>query len=282
MAYTKSFADLVTAYDFAQHFFEGNVSAATDINSALFAVEDGVATYSDALTVARRFGQCLSDAILKTLSGQSFAGKTFSEAELRSMVTEFLPDAFRKIHGLVTAITSVAQDNLNKQAGIGLKSVTPEFRADKVDDLAAKFNSYETLDESEWVLDEPVKNASQSIVADAVKANAEFQYKSGLTPIIKRTMNGSCCDWCRNLAGTYKYPNEVPKDVYRRHSYCNCLVEYKGTSGDTNDVHSGRQGELTRRDEKNNRWRRGFNKDGAAKTAGGVIGQALVDLLDEK
>ena len=58
-----------------------------------------------------------------------------------------------------------------------------------------------------------------------------------MTPIIKRTGGFKCCKWCSSLYGIYKYPNEVPKDVYKRHENCTCTVEYIPSLSKRQNVH---------------------------------------------
>lgn len=72
-----------------------------------------------------------------------------------------------------------------------------------------------------------------------VRKNAEFHFKVGLTPKIIRKETGKCCKWCKNLVGTYRYL-DVPKDVYKRHQNCNCVVEYIPKKGIRQDVHTKR------------------------------------------
>ena len=55
--------------------------------------------------------------------------------------------------------------------------------------------------------------------------NVEHHSKLGLKPVVIRISSGKCCKWCDKIAGKYNYP-DVPKDVYRRHSHCDCIVEY--------------------------------------------------------
>lgn len=62
-----------------------------------------------------------------------------------------------------------------------------------------------------------------------------FHAKAGLKPKITRVVVGDCCDWCRALAGTYTYGDE-PEDIYRRHRYCRCRVEYSPGDGKRQDV----------------------------------------------
>lgn len=49
---------------------------------------------------------------------------------------------------------------------------------------------------------------------------------AGLDCYIIRNDHGGCCKWCSKLAGKYHYPEDVPKDVYRRHDNCGCTVTY--------------------------------------------------------
>ena len=91
----------------------------------------------------------------------------------------------------------------------------------------AKKVSDDSFENVQWVFDEPIKNFTQSVVDDTVKANVDFQYKLGMQPKIIRKSTGNCCDWCEALVGEYDYPDEVPKDVYRRHKFCRCTVEHR-------------------------------------------------------
>lgn len=129
------------------------------------------------------------------------------------------------------------QTLLNEQAGLSIKGIKPEINQDRIAGIINKISNYETFDQGKWLLDEPVVNFSQSVVDDTVKANADFQYKAGLRPKIIRTEAGNCCDWCKGLAGVYDYPN-VPQDVYRRHRFCRCTVDYHPGDGKKQDVWS--------------------------------------------
>jgi len=71
---------------------------------------------------------------------------------------------------------------------------------------------------------------------ESVKRNAEFVSDSGVKAYIIRTTTGKCCEWCTNIAGKYEYGQE-PKDIYRRHANCDCVVEYV-TDGKSQNVHT--------------------------------------------
>lgn len=90
-----------------------------------------------------------------------------------------------------------------------------------------------------WILgDGVITNYMQSFVDDTMKRNAEFQSKAGVQPKIVRKSPTKCCPWCDALVGEYKYPDDVPDDVYRRHDNCNCIVEFYPGDGTKQDVWS--------------------------------------------
>lgn len=90
-----------------------------------------------------------------------------------------------------------------------------------------------------WILGDGVlTNYMQSYVDDTMKRNAEFQSRAGVSPKIVRKSPTKCCPWCDALVGEYKYPDDVPDDVYRRHDNCNCIVEFFPGDGTKQDVWS--------------------------------------------
>ncbi|WP_246060403.1 hypothetical protein [Peptoniphilus catoniae] len=48
---------------------------------------------------------------------------------------------------------------------------------------------------------------------------------------------GNCCDWCKEVVGVYEYP-DVPKDVFRRHRYCRCTIDYAPRNWKIQNVHT--------------------------------------------
>lgn len=90
------------------------------------------------------------------------------------------------------------------------------------------------------LLESPLINMAQSFFDDYVQSNAKFRYLSGLKPTITRILTGKGCPWCKELTGSYVYPTDVPKDVYKRHDNCQCIVTYK-TAKSVQDVHTKRK-----------------------------------------
>lgn len=170
-------------------------------------------------------------------------GAAMSEASAANLSSAVLPDGrmywniadrvvrpmLEQDYQLLSEAAQSAQQTLNGAAGIGLRAQTAPLDSDRVDGILNRLCKEEQYDDVAWLLDKPVKTFSR-VVDDTLKANVDFQGKAGLRPRIIRTAESHCCKWCRNLAGTYAYP-DVPRDVYRRHNNCRCLVEYDPGSG---------------------------------------------------
>ncbi len=142
-----------------------------------------------------------------------------------------LRDVLLKDYEIGAELAGLAQQSLNEQAGLGLKATRANFAADRIDGLVEKFFGYDKTADGLWVLKDPMRTFSYAAVDDTARVNAEFQSKAGLRPRIIRCTDGHCCEWCSRMAGTYDYPGNVPRDVYRRHANCNCTVEYDPGGG---------------------------------------------------
>jgi len=141
-------------------------------------------------------------------------------------------------YDIITDVASEVQKALNEKAGIGIKAIQPELNQDRIDGIVNKLSEADAYDDVSWLLGEPIVNFSQSIVDDCIKANADFQYRAGLSPKIVRTSTGKCCDWCNQVVGTYEYHKvkNTGNNVFRRHRYCRCTVEYVPGDGKKQDV----------------------------------------------
>lgn len=145
-------------------------------------------------------------------------------------------------YDIITKYVADVQTNLNKVAELGIKAIPPDMNVeDKVQGIVNRVSGESSYDDIQWILQEPVKTFGRNVVDASISANVNFQGKAGLTPKIVRKATGSCCKWCMALAGTYTYP-DVPKDVYRRHDNCKCVVNYDPGKGKVQNVHSGKEG----------------------------------------
>lgn len=188
-------------------------------------------TYIGAEDYAEKVGEALAKAFSQNLSSAVLPdGKMYwniADRVVRPLLTED--------YNLVSNSAAQVQQALNEAAGLGLKAQTAPLNTDRIDGILNKLSDADQYDDVAWVLDEPVKTFSRSVVDDVLQANVNFQGKTGLRPKIIRKAEIKCCEWCSRMEGTYTYP-EVPIDVYRRHERCRCVVEYDPGSGKRKDV----------------------------------------------
>lgn len=143
-------------------------------------------------------------------------------------------------YGYISKYAQQVQDIINKNAGIGIKAVTAELNQDRINGIVDIVSGKDNFDDIKYMINEPVVNFGQAIVDDTVKANADFQFNSGLSPKIVRISEGGCCEWCDKIAGAYDYENvrNTGNDVFRRHKYCRCLVTYEAGGKRPENVHT--------------------------------------------
>lgn len=208
-------------------------------------VEQGNATYKEANEFAIEVGELLSGSFKKNLSSSVLPdGRMYY-----NIADRIIRDTLGNNYELVADISAKVQEILNKRAGIGIKAIKPKINEDKVRGIVDIVSGKEKYDEIAYMLGEPVVNFSQSVVNDAVRENADFQYKAGLSPKIIRTSTGKCCEWCDKLAGIYDYEavSDTGNNVFRRHKYCRCLVEYVPGDGKRQNVHTKQWRKETKR-----------------------------------
>nr|DAU93309.1 MAG TPA: hypothetical protein [Caudoviricetes sp.] len=214
-----------------QERFERDFGKSEIVRNAFAALKAKKATYKTANEFAIEVGEILSKALGASLSADKLPdGKMYYNIAQR-----LLTDVLGRNHELVSGYASDVQKNLNDEAKIGLKVQVPELNQDRIAGIVNRFSSEENFEDVSWLLGEPIVNFTQSIIDDSIQKNAEFHHQSGLQPEIVRKSYFHCCEWCQEVQGNYKYPR-VPKDVYRRHQHCRCIVDYDPKSGKVQDV----------------------------------------------
>ena len=212
--------------------FDQKTYSSQVLKKAVQTLADKKATYKDVNDFAIELGELLAATFKEHLTAD-----VLPDGKMYFNIAERIINAtFEKNHSLITSYAADVQTELNHLANISMKGQTPALNQDRIDGIVNRL-SEDDFDKIKWILDEPVINFSQSIVDDTIKANADFQAKSGLRPQIIRTANPGCCEWCERVIGTYVYP-DVPNDIYRRHRYCRCTVEYNPGDGKKQDVWS--------------------------------------------
>ncbi|MEG1181392.1 MAG: hypothetical protein RSD39_05115, partial [Oscillospiraceae bacterium] len=189
-------------------------------------IQTGGATYIDAEQYAHEVGKALANAFGKHLSSAALPNGRMEQSLAESILLPLLQEDYDTVSDAAMQV----QTSLNASAGIGIKAQTAPLNVSRVEGIIGRVSGAEHFDNISWMLNEPIVNFSQSIVDDTLRANVDFQGKTGLQPKVVRTAERKCCEWCSKLEGEYTYP-DVPKDVYRRHANCRCEVDYAPAAG---------------------------------------------------
>jgi len=216
-----------------QDRFERDFGKSEIVRNAFAALKGKKATYKTANEFAIEVGEILS----KALGASLIADKLPDGKMYYNIAQRLLSDVLGRNYEIISGYTRDVQKKLNTDAKISLKVQVPELNQDRIAGIVNRLASEEKFEDVSWLFGEPIVNFSQSIIDDSIQKNAEFHYKSGLQPEIVRKSFFHCCDWCQEVQGSYKYPR-VPRDVYRRHQHCRCIVDYDPKSGKVKDIWS--------------------------------------------
>lgn len=218
--------------DKIKYSFTDKLNRNQKVKSIQTKIDNSTATYVDAQSYSIAISELLAQSFKENITSDLLPdGKMYY-----NIAERILNDTLGNNHKLISDITLQIQESLNNRAGIGLKSVNVPVDTHRIKSMINKVSSADKYDDVMWMLNEPVVTFSQNIVDDILKANIEFQGKSGMKPTVTRVVHGHTpCDWCLGLAGKYIYP-DVPTDVYHRHDRCKCTVSYDPGDNSKQDV----------------------------------------------
>lgn len=219
-----------------QSDFQSDFGKSKIISEIYKKIEDGTATYVDANEFAIEIGEMLSGVLQKYLYSDVLPdGRMYYNIAKR-----ILQPTMEKNYEMAAATSMEVQSLINQANGIGIKAIKPALNQDRIDGIVNVVSGKEHFDDIAYMLGEPIINFTQSVVDDTIRENADFQYEAGLSPKIKRTVTGGCCEWCSNLAGTYEFAEvrNTGNQVFRRHKNCRCIVEYDPGNGKRQNVHT--------------------------------------------
>ena len=217
--------------DFKRMFDESNI-----IRKIYKELDLKKATYKEANEFAIEVGEILTKAFQQNISSDILPdGKLYY-----NIAERILTPTLEQNHEIVSAFSQDVQSILNEKVGIGIKPVKPEINQDRIQGIIDIVSGKDKYDDIAYMLGDPIVNFTLAVVDATVRANADFQYKAGLNPKIRRTSTGKCCEWCDKLAGIYNYEevSDTGNKVFRRHKNCRCLVEYDIGNGKRQNVHT--------------------------------------------
>lgn len=193
------------------------------IQSVLKKIEGGTAKMEEVALLSKQLGRRASQAIGAHVNVAALPdGKMYY-----NIADTILSGVLKDNYDIINSAAAECQKALDSQAGINIRPQQAEFPAERVQAVA---NAASIPDITEEVMirrmTAPAQNITESFYNDYVQKNVKFRSNAGLDCYIIRNDHGGCCKWCSKLAGKYHYPEDVPKDVYRRHDNCGCTVTY--------------------------------------------------------
>lgn len=228
--------------------FHNSIKSNAKLNHLQKKVEDEKATYVDVNEYASIISSCMKNAFSKYMKSENLPdGRCYYNiAERIVSATE------HEQYELIADFAENVQALLNKKAQIGLKAQRASEDKEAVKSLSNVASNAREYDHVAKSVSQSVERMGKNIVDRSVQQNAEFQVKAGLNPKIIRKTDGNCCEWCSRIAGIYDYPNNVPKEIYRRHNNCSCTVEYDPGSGRRQNIWNKQWRDETESDRINN------------------------------
>ena len=207
-----------------------------EINKMFGILKSEKGTYKTAHDFSVRVGELLLEVFEDNLTPNSLPNETL----YYNIVERVIEPMLRKSGNEIADFSVQVQETLNKKSKIGIKGIKPQISEDRIKGITQQVSSKTTLKLAMSELNAATLCFLQAVVDEAAHANADFQWKAGLSPKIIRTSTGHCCEWCNNLAGTYEYDevSDRGNDVYRRHKHCRCIVEYDAGDGLRTNVQS--------------------------------------------
>ncbi len=203
--------------------FQKTCKADKYIQSVLKKIEGGTAKMEEVALLSKQLGFRASQAIGAHVNVAALPdGKMYY-----NIADTILTGVLKDNYDIINSAATECQKALDSQAGINITPQQAEFPTERVQAVA---NAASIPDITEEVMirrmTAPAQNITESFYNDYVQTNVKFRSDAGLDCYIIRNDHGGCCEWCAKLAGKYHYPEDVPKDVYRRHDNCGCTVTY--------------------------------------------------------
>lgn len=207
----------------------------SELNNYSEMLTDGEATYITADNYAVALGEITKRAFDKHISGDILPDGKMDGEIASIIILNVLKDNYIDVNDYCKNVQKI----FNEKKGLAFNPVNVEINRDRINGLVKFVSNSDEYDKIKDKFTESLINFNQSIVTDNIKANADFQYKSGkVQPVIRRISTGKCCKWCSSKVGTYPYSPNMDTDVFRRHANCRCLVEYDNGSGVYQNAHT--------------------------------------------
>ena len=204
-------------------YFKKKCQGDAYIQSVLGKVAAGTAQMEEISLLSQSIGFRASQAISEYVNVAALPdGKMYY-----NIADTILSGVLKDNYEIINSAAAECQRELDRKMGINIEPQRAPYPAERVQAVAGAASAPD-ISEEKMVrrMTSTTENITRSFYDDYVETNVKYRSEAGLECFIIRSDHGGCCKWCAALAGKYHYPEEVPKDVYRRHDNCTCTVTY--------------------------------------------------------
>lgn len=183
-------------------------------------IQSGDASYATGSKLAVRIGENLGK-VLKQHAPET----SVYDWDLNDL----LPKSLGLDHRMVSTACEQIQEQMNKDAGLGIKPKIPKFDYDRVNGLIKELedhaDTFPDIEKSFW---DQLCNFSQNVVDESIRDNMQLMARAGIKTQVIRQAEFKACQWCRDIAGVYDYADvkDTGNDVWRRHENCRCTIDF--------------------------------------------------------
>ena len=222
-------------YEKIKERYDELVAADKEMTYVAGRIQNGDIHYSVADIYAERSGQYLSQAMREVIQLDDLPDNKLYYNIAEKTIGRSLEDNYR----LLSKAATVAQENMNREAGIGLKAAVPEMNRGRIHDIVDAAAVSDTQEKLDAALDEPVKTFSRTVIDDFKRENAKLHDEAGLDVRVEREYDGvglhdgtDVCEWCLERAGAWTYEKAIDNGVFARHDGCGCQIDYTSKKGE--------------------------------------------------
>ena len=204
-------------------YFKKKCQGDAYIQSVLGKVAAGTAQMEEISLLSQSIGFRASQAISEYVNVAALPdGKMYY-----NIADTILSGVLKDNYEIINSAAAECQRALDRKMGINIEPQRAPYPAERVQAVAGAASAPD-ISEEKMVrrMTSTTENITRSFYDDYVETNVKYRSEAGLECFIIRSDHGECCKWCAALAGKYRYPEEAPKDVYRRHDNCTCTVTY--------------------------------------------------------
>ena len=199
--------------------FKTAVNSDKQVQKYLRQIYDGSTSYETANKLSIRVGEKLGQVLKKYEPIDSIDEWDY---------IDLIPKSLGLDHQIVADACRGVQENINKDAGLGIKYYEPKFNMDRVNGLITELQTHDFQDIKKSFYDQLV-NFSENVVDDSIRDNAGILFRAGVRTMVIRQAEYNGCEWCQAVAGAYDYAevSDSGNDVWRRHDNCKCVIDFK-------------------------------------------------------